>query len=90
MDYKLALSRCGKIHLVFHMSFLKKASISNYRFKTIPPKLDEDSSIWMEHDAILENMSVVFTNALSKKYWSNGSIHKQKMLHGSDRDFVLI
>jgi hypothetical protein len=52
--YKLALPTHSKIHLVFHMACLKKVVGSNCKVQTNLPKLDEEGSIWLQPEAILD------------------------------------
>jgi hypothetical protein len=47
VTYKLALPSTSKIHLVFHVSCLKKMVGQNCKVQTIMPKLDEEGSIWL-------------------------------------------
>jgi hypothetical protein len=51
--YKLALPTASKIHLVFHVSCLKKVVGQNCRVQTILPELDEEGSIWLQPESIL-------------------------------------
>jgi hypothetical protein len=55
VDYKLALPSTSKIHLVFHVSCLKKFVSQNSRFQTIVSKLDEEGSLWIEREVFLNN-----------------------------------
>jgi hypothetical protein len=51
--YKLALPVTSKIHLVFHVSYLNKVVGQNCRVQTILPKLDEEGSLWLQPEVIL-------------------------------------
>jgi len=53
-DYKLALPSHSKIHLVFHVSHLKKVVGLKCKAQTILPKLDEEGSIWLHPRTILD------------------------------------
>ena len=51
--YKLALPVTSKIHLVFHVSYLNKVVGQNCRVQTILPKLDEEGSLWLQPESII-------------------------------------
>jgi len=51
--YKLALPPTAKIHLVFHVSCLKKVIGNNCRIQTSLPKLDEEGLIWLQPKQVL-------------------------------------
>ena len=52
--YKLALPPTAKIHPVFHVSCVKKV-IGNYcRIQTSLPELDEEGSIWLQPEHVLD------------------------------------
>jgi hypothetical protein len=53
--YKLALPTTSKIHPVFHVSCLKKVVGQNCRVQTILPELDEEGSMWLQPEAVLNN-----------------------------------
>jgi hypothetical protein len=50
--YKLALPDTSKIHLVFHVSYLKKVVGQNCRVQTILSELDEYGSLWLQPEVI--------------------------------------
>eukprot|EP00253_Pinus_taeda_P036274 PITA_36274 len=52
--YKLALPPIAKIHPVFHVSCLKKVIGNNYRIQTSLPELDEEGSIWLQLEQVLD------------------------------------
>eukprot|EP00253_Pinus_taeda_P020427 PITA_20427 len=52
--YKLALPPTAKIHLVFHVSCLKKVIGNNFRIQTSLSELDEEGSIWLQLEQILD------------------------------------
>eukprot|EP00253_Pinus_taeda_P018390 PITA_18390 len=52
--YKLALLPTAKIHPVFHVSCLKKVIGDNYRIQTILPELDEEGSIWLQPEQVMD------------------------------------
>ena len=45
MEYKLELHASSRVHLVFHVSFLKKVIGDKIPVQTILPKLDEEGKI---------------------------------------------
>jgi hypothetical protein len=51
--YKLALPTTSKIHLVFHVSYLKKVVGHNCRVQTIMFELDEEISLWLQLESML-------------------------------------
>ena len=51
--YKLELPPSSRIHLVFHVSCLKKVIGTNIRAQTVLPELDNEGSIILESKAIL-------------------------------------
>eukprot|EP00253_Pinus_taeda_P034520 PITA_34520 len=52
--YKLALPPTAKIHPVFHVSCLKKVIGNNFRIRTSLPELDEEGSIWLQPEQVLD------------------------------------
>ena len=52
--YKLAFPPTAKIHPVFHVSCLKKVIGNNYRIQTSLSELDEEGSIWLEPEQVLD------------------------------------
>ena len=53
--YKLALPATSKIHPVFHVSSLKKVVGQNCRVQTILLELDEEGSLWLQPEAVLNH-----------------------------------
>jgi hypothetical protein len=53
VSYKLAIPTASKIHLVFHVSCLKKVVGQNCRVQTILLELDEEGSIWLHRKSVL-------------------------------------
>ena len=51
--YKLALLASSKIHLVFHVSCLNKFVGLNCRVQTLLLELDEEGTIWIKTEALL-------------------------------------
>eukprot|EP00253_Pinus_taeda_P026639 PITA_26639 len=51
--YKLALPPTAKIHPVFHVSCLKKVIGNNCKIQTSLPELDEEGSIWLQPEQVL-------------------------------------
>eukprot|EP00253_Pinus_taeda_P024865 PITA_24865 len=52
--YKLALPPTAKIHPAFHVSCLKKVIGNNCRVQTSLPELDEEGSIWLQPEQVLD------------------------------------
>jgi len=52
--YKLALPPTAKIHLIFHVSCLKKVVWNHYRIQTSLLELDEEGSIWLQPEQVLD------------------------------------
>jgi hypothetical protein len=52
--YRLALSSHSKLHLVFHVSCLKKVIGTKCQTQTSLPELDEEGSIWLQPQAVLD------------------------------------
>eukprot|EP00253_Pinus_taeda_P005241 PITA_05241 len=52
--YKLSLPPTAKIHPVFHVSCLKKVIGNNCRIQTNLPELDEEGSIWLQPEQVLD------------------------------------
>jgi hypothetical protein len=52
--YQLALPSHSKIHLVFHVSCLKKVIGTKCQTQTSLPELDEEGSIWLQPQAVLD------------------------------------
>eukprot|EP00253_Pinus_taeda_P003446 PITA_03446 len=54
VSYKLALPPSAKIQPVFHVSCLKKVIGNNCRVQTSLPELDEEGSIWLQPEQVLD------------------------------------
>eukprot|EP00253_Pinus_taeda_P033702 PITA_33702 len=52
--YKLALPPTAKIHHLFHVSCLKQMVGNNCRIHTSLPELNEEGSIWIEIEQVLD------------------------------------
>ena len=52
--YQLALPSHSKLHLIFHVSCLKKVIGTKCQTQTNLPKLDKEGSIWLQPEAILD------------------------------------
>eukprot|EP00253_Pinus_taeda_P030421 PITA_30421 len=52
--YKLALPPTANIHPIFHVSCLKKVIGNNCRIHTSLPELDEEGSIWLQPEQVLD------------------------------------
>ena len=56
--YKLELPPSSHIHSVFHVSFLNKVIGTNIRAQNFLPKLDNEGSIILELEAILNKRTL--------------------------------
>ena len=54
MAYKLELPASSRVHPVFLVSFLKKATGENIPVETILPELDEEGKIILEPEVVME------------------------------------
>jgi hypothetical protein len=54
MAYQLEFPSHSKIHPVFHVSFLKKVIDTKCHTQTSLPELDEEGSIWLQPQAVLD------------------------------------
>jgi hypothetical protein len=52
--YQLAFPSHSKLHLVFHVSCLKKVIGTSYKTQTNLPELHEEGSIWLQPQAFLD------------------------------------
>jgi hypothetical protein len=68
MAYKLELSMSSKVHLVFHVSFLKKVISDNIPDQTILPEINEEEKIIIEPKTILETQIKKLQNQAITKY----------------------
>jgi len=56
LAYKLALPPYSKIHRLFHVSCLKKVMGQHCRFQTTLHELDEEGTICLQPEVVLNNM----------------------------------
>jgi len=54
MAYKLELPATSQVHLVFHVSCLKKVTCDKLLVQTILPELDEEGKIILEPESVKE------------------------------------
>jgi hypothetical protein len=52
--YKLALLPHSKIHPIFNVSYLKKVAGLKCKVQTNLPEIDEEGSIWIQLNAVLD------------------------------------
>jgi hypothetical protein len=52
--YQLALPSHSKLHLVFHVSCLKKVIGTKCQIQTNLPELDKEGSIWLQPQEVLD------------------------------------
>ena len=55
VTYQLSLPSHSKLHLVFHVSCLKKVIGTKCQTQTNLPELDEEGSIWLQPQAVLDH-----------------------------------
>ena len=74
MAYKLELSASSQVHLVFHVSCLKKVIGENIPVQTILLELDEEGKIILEPEAVTEIRTRQLRNRSISEYlikWKN-------------------
>jgi len=74
MAYKLDLSASSRVHLVFHVSCLKKVIDDKLLLQTVFPELDEEGKIIFELEAAMETINRQPHNRLISEYlikWKN-------------------
>ena len=74
MEYKLELPASSQVHLVFHVSCLKKVIGENLPVQTILPELDEEGKIILEPEAVTETRTRQLRNRSISEYlikWKN-------------------
>jgi hypothetical protein len=54
MAYQLEFPSHSKLHPVFHVSYLKKVLDTRCHTQTSLPELDEEGSIWLQPQAVLD------------------------------------
>ena len=69
--YKLDLPSHGKIHLVFHVSLLKKAIGDSFQSQPLPPMLSEDQKLQAYPDSILDIRELQPGNVEVLIQWQN-------------------
>jgi hypothetical protein len=79
MAYKLELLAYSRVHLVFHVSFLKKVIGDNILVQTIFPELDEKGKIILEPEAIIDTRILHLRNRSISEY-----LIKWRKLHAED------
>ena len=74
MTYKLELPSSSRVHLVSHVSCLKKVIGENIPVQTILPELDEEGKIILEPEAVTETRTRQLRNQSNSEYlikWKN-------------------
>ena len=74
MEYKLELPTASRLHLVFHVSCLKKVIGDKLPVQTIFLELDEEGKIILELEAIIETRTQQLQNQSILEYlikWKN-------------------
>eukprot|EP00253_Pinus_taeda_P006918 PITA_06918 len=83
MAYKLALPPTTKIHQVFHLSCLKKVIGINCRIQTSLPELDEEGSIWLQPEQVLDTRVKQLRGHMIKEVLVIGKAPPEKMQPGN-------
>jgi hypothetical protein len=74
MAYKLELPPYSHVHLVFHVSLLKKVIDNKISIQTILPEINEEGKIILEPETILETRIKKLRNRAITEYlvkWKN-------------------
>ena len=74
MAYKLELPTTSRLHLVFHVSCLKKVIGDKLPVQTILPELDEEGKIILESETVIETRTRQLRNRSISEYlikWKN-------------------
>ena len=74
MTYKLELHASSQVHLVFHVSCLKKVIGDKIPIQTILPELNEEGKIILEPKAVMETRNQQLRNRSVSEYlikWKN-------------------
>jgi hypothetical protein len=58
MAYQLEFRSHSKLHIVFHVSCLKKVLDTRCQNQTSIPELDEEGSIWLQPQAVLDQCEI--------------------------------
>jgi len=74
MAYKLDIPTASRVHLVFHVSCLKKVIGDKFPIQTILSELDEEGKIILELEAIIETRTRQLRNRSISEHlikWKN-------------------
>jgi hypothetical protein len=74
MSYKLGLSPSSRVHLVFHVSCLKKVIGNTIPIQTVLPEINEEGKIILELETIIETRTKQLRNQTITEYlvkWKN-------------------
>ena len=77
MDYKLELPATSRVHVVFHVSCLKKVIGDKNPIQTILPELDEEGKVILEPEKISVTRTKQLRNRVITEYlikWKNLSV----------------
>ena len=88
MGCKLELPTSSLVHLVFHVSCLKKVIGENLPVQTILPELDEELKIILEPEAVMETRTQQLRNRSISEYlikWKNLPIEDSTW---EDKNFI--
>ena len=97
MAYKLELPASSRVHLVFHVSCLKKVIRDKIPVQTILPKLDEEGKIILDPKVVTETRIHQLRNRSISEYlikWKNlpteDSTREDEILYRSIQNFSSI
>jgi hypothetical protein len=85
--YQLALPNHSKLHPIFHVFCLKKVIGTKCQTQTNLPELDEEGSIWLQPQAILDQHEHRLRQCTNEEVLVSGKIQLQQMPLGNQLPF---